>query len=346
MPEQRPDLATTIRRAAGDAGDVRVPPLMDLTGRAAHRRRRRTLGAVLGVAATALVGVAVWQLLPGGNRSAYVPPAEGPVTSTFEVPTYDWGPRSGGMDALVGGTLWFTEDGCTLMSQGDGSDRVTQAVIFPNATGITYDNGVRAVVDGNGDVFAVEGQEFSYGGGYVVEPDTELGRTWLAQCPDATPRGGAVINDHPASGPLTEAPAPPDEPGPTAPTTDEELGFYEVPTFEWDPAEGGDAAEVTGTVRFTDEGCPVLEQETEDGTQLVGLVLPNAQGHDGSSGIAPDGIRRVYSWLPGGAGGGVMVEDGEPFSSGGGYHDATHPTWTAVCRDSPVDSVAFVYDVP
>ncbi|TQL49618.1 hypothetical protein [Ornithinicoccus hortensis] len=41
-----------------------------------------------------------------------------------------------------------------------------------------------------------------------------------------------------------------------------------------------------------------------------------------------------------------MAEDGEAFSCRGGYHDAPHPTWTAVCPDSPVESVAFVYDVP
>lgn len=41
-----------------------------------------------------------------------------------------------------------------------------------------------------------------------------------------------------------------------------------------------------------------------------------------------------------------MAEDGEAFSYRGGYHDAPHPTWTAVCPDSRVESVAFVYDVP
>ncbi len=340
MPDQQHDLATTMRRAAARAGEVPVPPLMHLTGRAAHRRRRRLQGTALGVvAAAALVAVLVWQLVPGGHRSAYVPPAQGPVTSTFEVPTYDDGGGDARMDALVVGTLWFTEDGCTLMSNGEGADRVTQAVIFPNATGVTYDNGVRAVVDGNGDVFAVEGQEFSYGGGYVVEPATELGRQWLDRCPGTDLREGALVTDDPASGPLTQAPPAPSEPGPTVPTTDEELGWYDVPTFEWDPEEGGDGAEVAGTVRFTDEGCPVLEQETTDGTQRVGLILPNAEGHD-------DGTRRVYSWLPDGSGGGVMAEDGEPFSASGGYLPAPHAIWTGACPDSPVDSVAMVYDTP
>lgn len=337
MPDQD-ELATTMRRAAADAGNVRVPALMNLTGRAAHRRRRRLQGTALGAAAAAaMVGVLAWQLLPGGHRSAYVPPADGPITSTFQVPTYAW--DGGGMDALVEGTLWFTEDGCTLVSTGEEADRVTGAVIFPNATGVTYDNGVRAVVDGNGDVFAVEGQEFSYGGGYVVEPETELGRAWLAQCPEANLREGAVINDDPASGPATRPPDPPAEAGPTEPTTDEELGWFDVPTFEWDPEQGGDAAEVEGVVSFTDEGCPVLEQETAEGIHRVGLILPNAEGHQ------VDGVRRIYSWSPDG-GGGAMAEEGESFSSAGGYQDATDPIWTAACPNSPVDSVAMVYDTP
>ena len=118
-----------------------------------------------------------------------MPPGDGPVAGTFAVPTYDWDGASA-MDAAVAGTLWFTAEGCTLMGNAEGGKEVTRAVFFPDATGVTYDNGVRAVVDSTGDVFAVEGQSFSYGGGFVVTPDSALGRRWADQCP------GAELREH------------------------------------------------------------------------------------------------------------------------------------------------------
>jgi hypothetical protein len=240
------------------------------------------------------------------------------------------------MDALVSGTLWLTPEGCTMMSNGQGEDRVTQAVFFPNATGVTYDNGVRAVVDSEGNVFAIEGQEFSYDGGHVVERDSELGAQWLTQCPDTDLREGAVINDTAATDPLTEAPPVPDQPGPTAPTSDEELGWYEVPTFEWDPEQGGDAAQIEGRVLLSPAGCPLLH--TDDG-QVVALVFPNAEGRE-----EPD---RQAIWGTVGGTHGVFVEDGQQASFGGG-HGARHQDWERLCGTSePAPSSWFwVYQSP
>ena len=205
----------------------------------------------------ASVAVIAWLSTGCGMGSrAYEPAAGGPVVSTFKVPTYAWD-KGSGMDALVSGTLWFTADGCTLLSNGEGPDRVTQAVFFPNATGVTYDNGVRAVVDADGSVFAVEGQEFAYGGGFGVSAESDLGKQWLAQCPGTEVREGAVINDEPASPPSTVSPPLPAQPGPTAPSTAGELGYFPVPTYEWKPDAGGPDF-VTGTVTFADGRCPVM----------------------------------------------------------------------------------------
>lgn len=306
---------------------------------APHRNGWAVLGGLALFAA--MLGLLVWQVLPGKGRGAYVPSSGGPVADTFVVPTYDWDGGSG-MEARVGGTLWFTPEGCTLVSTGEGRDRITGAVFFPNATGVTYDNGVRAVVDGDGKVFAIEGKEFAYSGGYVVEPDSDLGQKWLAQCPGTDLREGAVVNDEAAEQPLTQAPAAPSEAGPTAPTTDEEIGWYEVPSFEWDPAEGGEEALIEGTVTFTEEGCPVIEAKPGGNNVVTGLIFPNAEGlqspRDGD-------VSMVYSTFPNGNTGMVAME-GEDISYGGGSGPGDDELWTSVCSESPVDGVFYVKDAP
>jgi hypothetical protein len=298
-----------------------------------RRRRIRIMLAVAGV--TSVVGV-VWWASTASRTS--VPAADGPVASTFDVPTYSWD-EGAAMDAAVSGTLWFTNEGCPLLSTRDGDQRVTRAVIFPNATGVIYDNGVRAVVDADGDVYAVEGQSFSYAGGYGVRPKTEAGKRWLAQCPTANLREGALVNDHPATPKLTHAPEAPSETGPTAPTTDEELGFFAVPTFTWDPATGGKEETTQGTMTLTAAGCPTLRER--DGA-TIGLVFPNAEGFDDPN--TPDGPN-VYSSFPNGTSG-LMATHGQFLALQGGTAPRTDPTWTAACASTSVESVFYVYDAP
>lgn len=297
-----------------------------------RRRRWRVLLAVAAV--TAIVG-GVWWV---SRSRPYAPAADGPVASTFEVPTYAWDGGSG-MDAAVSGTLWFTPDGCTLLGTGEGDQQTAQAVIFPNATGVTYDNGVRAVVDADGDVYAVEGQSFSYAGGYVVTPDTDTGRRWLEQCPTANLRDGALVNDHPATPELTSAPEAPAVAGPTAPTSDEELGFFTVPTFTWDPADGGKDETTKGTLTLTSTGCPVL---LDSGGSTIGLVFPNAEAFDDPR--TADGPS-IYSSFPNGTSG-MMATHGELLALLGEAAEPTDPIWTAPCSAADVDMVFYVYDAP
>ncbi len=300
-----------------------------------HQPQTRSWLRSVSVAALALLAVGC------GSRSApYQPPAGAPILSTFKVPTYAWDGGSG-MAAQVSGTLWFTPEGCTLLSNGEGRDRVTQAVFFPNATGITYDNGVRAVVDAHGGVFAVEGQEFAYGGGFVVGADSDLGKQWLAQCPGTEVREGAIINDHPASPPPTVAPLAPATPGPTALSTAKELGYFPVPTYEW-KADVDSAGFVTGTVTFAGGRCPVMTTSTGGHEQRVGLVFPNAEGYQ----HAPQAPRPViYSSLPTGTSG-SMVEDEQLTGFHGRRASADDSNWAALCATVPVASVFYVQDFP
>ena len=275
-----------------------------------------------------------------GSRD-YEPAAGGPVVNTFKVPTYTWD-KGSGMDALVSGTLWFTAKGCTLLSNGEGPDRVTQAVFFPNATGVTYDNGVRAVVDPDGSVFAVEGQDFAYGGGFGVRAESDLGKQWLAQCPGTDVREGAVINDEPASPPSRVSPPLPAQPGPTAPSTAGELGYFPVPTYEWKPDAGGPAF-VTGTVTFADGRCPVMiTSQGGDNEQRVGLVFPNAEGFQHAQ-QAPRAV--IYSTLPNGTSG-LMVEDEKLTGFHGRTGSSNDSAWADLCAKVPVDSVFYVQDFP
>ena len=167
-------------------------------------------------------------------------PAHLPGAESFEVPTYAW--DGAGMDALVTGRLAFTDDGCTLIYQ-PGQEGLATPVVFPDAEGVRFTNGVQPVTrQGSGRVFAVEGQEFSYGGGWVPP-----GEAWSELC-GPYDGGDAWINDEPAHPALKGDPPTPDGPVPTRAATAEELGWYEVPTFAWDPAQGGDSALLEGTV--------------------------------------------------------------------------------------------------
>jgi hypothetical protein len=289
-----------------------------------------------------LASVAVIASLPTGcgMGSRYEPAADGPIVSTFTVPTYSWD-KGSGMDALVSGTLWFTADGCTLLSSGDGPDLVTRAVYFPNATGVTYDNGVRAVVEADGGVFAVEGHEFAYGGGFVVNPQSDLGKQWLAQCPGTEVREGAVINDEPASPSSTVAPPLPARPGPTAPSTAAELGYFPVPSYEWTPDAGGPDF-VTGTVAVADGRCPVMTTSAGDHERDVGLVFPNAEGFQHAQ-QSPRAV--IYSTLPSGTSG-LMVEDEQLTGFHGRTASSSDSAWAALCTEVPVDSVFYVQDFP
>lgn len=290
---------------------------------------RGAIAAVL-LAAAGAAAVGVLALLGAFDR-ADGPEATGPIADVFAVNTWEWDGRSG-MDALVSGRLAFTDTGCTLLVAGEGEARTATAVFFPNASGVRYENGVRGVVDRAGRVFAVEGEEFSYAGGWVEPASAELIAAWDARCAATPLRDAVVVNDAAARPPLDDVPAMPAGNLPTAPSTAVELGWFPVPTFEWDPVEGGDAALVGGTVTFLGQ-CPVIEA---DGA-VTGLILPNAEGFR-----QPDGALSVYAWFPDGSSG-LMVMDGEEVSYGGGY-GPPDARWTELCPT--VDQVAWVYDRP
>ena len=292
-----------------------------------------------------LASVAVIAWLSTGcemGPRAYEPaPTGGPIVSTFEVPTYAWD-KGDGMDGNVSGTLWFTAGGCTLLSNGEGPDRVTQPVSFPNATGVRFDNGVRAVVDADGGVFAVEGQEFAYSGGFVVGAKSDLGKQWLAQCPETEFREGAIINAEPASPPATVSPPLPAQPGPTAPSTAAELGYFPVPSFEWNPADGVGSDFVFGMVRFAAGRCPVMTTSQGADEQRVGLVFPNAEGFQQRQ-PAPRPV--IYSSFPKGSRG-LMVEDEQVRGFHGRAALSADSRWAALCAKTPVDSAFYVQDDP
>ncbi|MGA8046458.1 MAG: hypothetical protein WCA30_09345 [Dermatophilaceae bacterium] len=112
-----------------------------------------------------LASAGIMTLVASGCGEATVGPGTLPGAETFEVPTYAW--NGDGMDALVTGRLAFTDEGCALIYQ-PGQETLVTPVVFPDAEGVRFANGVRAVTrQGSGEVFAVEGQEFSYGGGWV-----------------------------------------------------------------------------------------------------------------------------------------------------------------------------------
>lgn len=284
-----------------------------------------------------MVGAGLWFALANDESDPYSAPTDGPVVSTFALPSYDWDGASA-MEANISGILSFTPEGCTLMSLVEGESRHTQAVFFPNATGVTFDNGTRAVVDRHGDVFAIEGRAFAYAGGFVLAADSEMGRDWAAQCPGPGVRGGAVVNDEPATERVTTSPAGPDQALPTALPSDHELGYYAVPTFAWDPEQNRDTSRIEGRVNFTDEGCPVVDLGELESS--VGLIFPNAEGHRSPQN---PGRSTVQGSFPNGTSG-TMAINGEKVSLGGGYRQADDERWTSVCRDAPVERTFQVFD--
>ncbi|QFG68168.1 hypothetical protein [Ornithinimicrobium pratense] len=249
---------------------------------------------------------------------------------TFDVPTYEWG-RDGGMDAGVTGHLGFTDEGCTMLYQPGQEDKALP-LVFPNATGIRYSNGARAVIDEHGDLYGVEGQPLSYAGGWV-DPN----ESWTATCGAYDGPEVVMVNDEPAHGPSATEPAPPDAAVPTRLPTAADLGWYDVPTFVWDPEQGGDAALLEGRVTFTDDGCAVINH---DGVR-TGLVLPNARGHRGDH----QGGAGIYATFPEVE---IMIaEPGADAAYGGGSRANSGELadeWARLCPGSPVDNLFQVYD--
>lgn len=330
-------LARRLREAAARAGEVPVPALAELQARAAGQRRRsslrRSLAGAASIAAVALIGTAlVWQPWSGGDADPPAPAADGAWFEVFEVPTYDWNGDS--MEAGISGVLAFTDSGCTMLVHPEAPELPPVPVFFPDATGVRYENGVRAVADQDGRIFAIEGQEFSYGGGGVGATES-LTAAWEGICDEVPLRGGTVINDYAAIEPLDEPPPPPDMPLPTRLATDEEQGYFEVPTFTWDPAQGGDAALAEGRLRF-DGNCPVLD--SPDGA-VTGVVFPNAEGlrppEPGHN--EPASIQLNH---PNGSG--SALYEGDDLSLGGG--GSAEDEWARLCGDVEVDGVFQVYE--
>ena len=334
-------LATLLRDEAELASSgIQPPELEDLRRRAASRSRRPWIvaGALL---AAATVAALVWANLPStdaevGPAGEFVPPADGPIVSTFPVPTYAWD-EGGGDAAQVSGVLALTDAGCPMLV----ADGRATALLLPNATGVTYDNGVRGVVDAEGRVYAVEGQQLEYAGGWQEPAAGEFAEGWQALCGDTPARDVIYVNSVAAHEALTEAPALPPEDLPTAPTTAEELGWFPVPTFEFggDAWPTSEAGLIEGVVEFTDDGCPYVET---DGVR-TGLVFPNAEGFQAPG---TDDPRLIYASFPEQGSTGMMAEEGQPIFWGGGGRAADDEHWTAVCQDSPVDAVFIVQDTP
>src|SRR5690606_1848816 len=145
------------------------------------------------------------------------------------------------------------------------------------------------------------------------------------------------VNDVAAHEALSEVPPLPADDLPTAPSTAEELGWFEVPTFSFDADGPRQDALIEGVVELTDDGCLYVET---DG-QRTGLVFPNAEGFDNPDTDEP---RMVYAYFGDGSSG-VMAVEGEQVSWGGGAGAPDDERWTSVCS-TPVDSVFIVQDTP
>ncbi|MGY5764208.1 hypothetical protein ACXET9_03275 [Brachybacterium sp. DNPG3] len=138
------------------------------------RPRRRALA---GLAFALLATGCAWQP-PGGS-------------TVFDVPTFAW---EGGVgdSAEVSGTLVIDDEGCTFLDQ-----EMTTGILFPDAIGVALEDGARHVVlESTGEVFATEGGDLSYAGGYGEVPDE-----WSDTC-SATPAEVARVQDSPAGDPL------------------------------------------------------------------------------------------------------------------------------------------------
>lgn len=147
----------------------------------------------------------------------------------------------------------------------------------------------------------------------------------------------AWINDEPAHPAPTADPPLPGKPVPTRAATAEELGWYAVPTFAWDPARGGDQALVEGTVTMSADGCATIV----DGDDTTGLVLPNARGKRDPVG----GSAMILSSFPDGTET-TMATDGDLVSFAGGTVSSADVAdqWENLCPDSPVDRLFIVQD--
>ena len=134
---------------------------------------------------------------------------------------------------------------------------------------------------------------------------------------------------------MSSAPPSPSKQGPTAPTTGKELGFFAVPTCEWDPADGNGSGWVMGTVTFTEQGCPVMSSSDRTKTTLSASSFPTRKDslnpHTATGAV-------IYSTFGDGTSG-TVAEDGQLI----GFHGRTAPAddnhWKAQCAQSPVDAV-------
>lgn len=316
-------VADRVRQYAGQTSQVPVPDLQTLLARS-RRHRLRWLPGVAAAALVALGSVGLWQVLSSADSTPVA--GEGPIAEVFDVPTYDW--DGAGMDALVSGVLAFTDDGCPLMVAAEQAT----PVVFPDAVGVRYQNGVRAIAHEDGRVFAIEGQEFSYAGGYGDDP------RWSDFCGGEPAREGAVVNDDPAQDALSSVPPIPQQELPDAPSSDAALGYFEVPTFEWDGEDGGDGAVLTGTLTF-DGDCPVVVAHVEGSATRVGALFPHAEGHRNPDDPSGAMVRMEF---PDGSGMGLL--EGEPIEAGGGYGPSGVDTWQRLCGEIEVDDTFMIMD--
>lgn len=314
---------------------------MDSDARGATRRRV-TLVAVAAAAALVLVGVLprLWSnddLGPAGLPAAPDGARElnGLDVTPFVVPTYPWGSPTA-EEALIEGRLGFTDSGCPVSlpdRPSAGSESVP--LLFPEAIGVRWANGVRGVLGPDGRLFGIEGQPVAYTGGYSSSGD------------DAEITPADVCGELPASVGVfrvQEDPgrAAPDAPPPGVEGSDPLARWVDVPTFARVPEEGGDAAAVAGVVEFPTRSCPAVR--TVDG-QLIGLVLPTAQGMVGTEGgglvrYRDPGTGVERPWFA--EGDEVLLGGG----GGGGGGGGAQPEWDALCQDLVVDDVFRVDDQP
>jgi hypothetical protein len=176
------------------------------------RGTRIPVTVLAGALALAVAVVVVVLLLRRDDGPEFGPP----VVDTFEVNTYEW---DGGaaMEALITGTLAFTDEGCTMLVEPGPGGPSASAVFFPNATGVVYENGVRGVVDGYGRIFGIEGETISYGGG-SIHAGEGLQTSWDERC-SGTPFSQAyMVQDTTTREQPPAAPSAPSVVLPTAPT--------------------------------------------------------------------------------------------------------------------------------